>query len=73
MATVVVALFTTLLQMKVTRQQMEYAAKENGKSFAMIYGVQKIKLAGAEKRAFAQWANAYTKSAELQYNPPFFL
>ena len=72
-ATVVVALFTTLLQMKVSRQQMEYAAKENGKSFAMIYGVQKIKLAGAEKRAFAQWANAYTKSAELQYNPPFFL
>ena len=39
----------------------------------MIFGVQKIKLAGAEKRAFAQWARAYTKSAELQYNPPMFL
>ena len=72
-ATVAVMLATSLLQMRVTRQQMEYAAKENGKSFALIYGVQKVKLAGAEKRAFAQWARSYTKSAELQYNPPFFL
>ena len=72
-ATVAMTLATSLVQLRVTRQQMEYAAKENGKSFALIYGVQKIKLAGAEKRAFAQWARAYTKSAELQYNPPFFL
>ena len=72
-ATVAVGLVTTLVQMRITRRQMEYAAKENGKSFAMISGVQKIKLAGAEKRAFAQWARAYTKSAELQYNPPLFL
>ena len=72
-ATIAVMLITSIMQMRVTRQQMEYAAKENGKSFALIYGVQKVKLAGAEKRAFAQWARAYTKSAELQYNPPFFL
>ena len=71
--TVAVTMSATLMQMRVTSQQMEYAAKENGKSFALIYGVQKIKLAGAEKRAFAQWAHAYTKSAELQYNPPLFL
>ena len=72
-ATVLVMLVTSLMQMRVTRQQMEYAAKENGKSFAFIHGVQKVKLAGAEKRVFAQWARSYTKSAELQYNPPFFL
>ena len=72
-ATVAVSLITSFLQMRVTRQQMQYAAKENGKSFALIYGVQKIKLAGAEKRAFAQWSRSYTKSAELQYNPPLFL
>ncbi len=72
-ATVAVTLATSLLQIRVTRQQMQFAAKENGKSFSLICGVQKIKLAGAEKRAFAQWARAYTKSAELQYNPPLFL
>ena len=72
-ATVALMLATSLVQMRVTRRQTEFAAKENGKSFALIQGVQKVKLAGAEKRAFAQWARAYTKSAELQYNPPFFL
>ena len=72
-AMVAVSLATSILQMRVTQQQMGYAAKENGKSFSMIYGVQKIKLAGAEKRAFAQWARSYTKSAELMYNPPLFL
>jgi NHLM bacteriocin system ABC transporter ATP-binding protein len=72
-ATIAVMLATSLVQVHVTRQQMEYAAKENGKSFSLIFGVQKIKLAGAEKRAFAQWARSYTKSAELQYNPPLFL
>ena len=72
-ATVALSLATSIVQMRVTSKQMQYAAKENGKSFALIHGVQKVKLAGAEKRAFAQWARAYTKSAELQYNPPFFL
>ena len=71
--TVAMTLLTSFLQMDVSRPQMEAAAKENGKSFALIRGVQKIKLAGAEKRAFAQWARVYTKSAELQYDPPFFL
>ena len=73
LATVAMTLATSLVHMRVSRQQMEYAAKEYGKSFALINGVQKIKLAGAEKRAFAQWARTYTKSAELQYNPPLFL
>ncbi|HAM15215.1 MAG TPA: NHLP family bacteriocin export ABC transporter permease/ATPase subunit, partial [Eggerthellaceae bacterium] len=72
-ATVAMTLATAIVQMRVTRRQMELAAKENGKSFALIHGVQKVKLAGAEKRAFVQWARAYTKSAELQYNPPLFL
>lgn len=72
-ATVGLMLATSLVQMRVTQLQMQYSAKENGKSFQMIFGVQKIKLAGAEKRAFAQWAKSYTKSAELQYNPPLFL
>ena len=71
--TVALSLATSIVQMRVTSKQMQYAAKENGKSFALIHGVQKVKLAGAEKRAFAQWARTYTKSAELQYNPPFFL
>ena len=73
LATVAVSLITTLTRMKLSKQQMEYNAKESGLSYALITGVQKIKLAGAEKRAFAKWADAYAKEAELQYNPPLFL
>ena len=71
--TAAVMLITTALQMRITKKQLEYSSKENGRSFALISGIQKIKLAGAEKRAFSKWAEAYTKSAELQYNPPVFL
>ena len=30
-------------------------------SYALIAGVQKIKLAGAEKRAFARWARLFAQ------------
>ena len=33
----------------------------------LISGIQKIKLSGAEKRAFARWSNTYSKSAALLY------
>lgn len=64
---------TSLLQMKISRQTMEIGAKENGISIAMITGVQKIKLAGAEKRAFARWADTYAKEAKLMYDPPLLI
>ena len=66
-------ILTTFAQMKISREIMERGAKENGMSFALINGVQKIKLAGAEKRAFARWARVYSEAAELSYNPPMFL
>ncbi len=72
-ATVVIAMSAALMQMKITRRVMELGAKNNGMSFALISGVQKIKLAGAEKRAFARWADAFSEVAELNYNPPLFL
>ncbi len=60
----------SLMQMKLVRRQIELASKEGGMSYAMISGVQKIKLSGAEKRAFARWGNLYAKQAKLSYNPP---
>ena len=74
--TVVTLLFTlctTFFQMRVTRQQMELASKESGMSYALINGIQKIKLSGAEKRAFARWADLYAKELTLRCNPPMFL
>ncbi len=72
-ATIVFSVLSMLLQMKISKTEMEYGSKESGMTYAMISGIQKIKLSGAEKRAFARWGNLYAKSAELTYNPPTFL
>ena len=72
-ATVVLSLMTTLAQMQITRRKMQIASKTAGMTYATIAGIQKIKLAGAEKRMFARWARQYAQEAELQYNPPTFL
>ena len=71
--TVAFSVITTFAQLKVSRQQMELSAKESGLEYSLLTGVQKIRLSGAEKRAFAKWADSYTKSAKLTYNPPLFL
>lgn len=73
LCTFAVSAITVLLQIKVTRQQMELAAKESGVCHAMITGIQKIRLAGAETRAFARWGKVYAETAGLTYNPPVFL
>lgn len=71
--TIVFSLITTFYQMHYSKKQMELGAKESGMSYALITGVQKIKLSGAEKRAYARWSKLYAKQVELSYNPPLFL
>ena len=73
LASIVVSVITALTQVRVSRQIMEKGAQENGLSFALISGVQKIKLAGAEKRAFAKWGRRYAEVSELMYHPPVIL
>lgn len=62
-----------VIRSRVNRTQMELAAKTGGLSYSLITGVEKIKLAGAERRAFAKWANAYAPQSALQYDPPMFV
>lgn len=66
-------LLTAFVQMRIARKQMEVAGKESGMTYGLITGVQKIKLSGAEKRAFARWGNLYAQAARLTYNPPMLL
>ncbi len=72
-ATLGFSLITTFTQMKISREQMKHSSKEYGMSYAMMQGVQKIKLAGAEKRIFARWGKIYAEGARLTYAPPAFL
>ena len=71
--TVIFSFVSTLLQINVSRQKMNLSAQESGLTHAIVTGVQKIRLAGAEKRAFSKWALQYAKSVKLDYNPMFFL
>lgn len=72
-ATLVVTIISTIYEMKISKKRMEIGAKVSGLSFALISGIQKIKLAGAEKRAFSKWGKEYAKQAELTYNYPVLL
>ncbi len=71
--TIAFTLLTAFVQMKIARKRMKFAGEESGMTYALITGVQKIKLSGAEKRAFARWGNLYAKTVQLTYNPPVFL
>ena len=73
LATVAFTVASAFVQMKVSKKKMELSSKESGMSYALISGVQKIKLSGAEMRAFARWGNLYAEEARLAYNPPMFL
>ena len=73
LVTILLSVISSLWQMSIARQRMELASRERGMSYALISGIRKIKLAGAEKRAFARWGNLYAELAEISYNPPAFL
>ena len=73
LASVIVSVIAAFLQIRVSRRRMELEAKQSGMTYALITGVQKIKLAGAEKRVFSKWLHYYSDTAELMYDPPMFL
>ena len=72
-ATVTFSVISAFAQMRISKKSMEISSKESGMSYALISGVQKIKLSGAEKRAFARWGNLFADGARLSYDPPMFL
>ena len=71
--TVGTGLAVSLAQIGISRRKMQLAAQESGMSYAMVSGIQKIKLSGAEKRAFARWARLYAQGTALEYDPPAFI
>ncbi len=71
--TVVFSVASSFAQMHISRKSMKLAGEENGMTYALISGIRKIRLAGAEKRAFARWGELYAKNARLRYDPPAFL
>ncbi len=73
LVTVIAGVITSLMQIQISRQQMQISVQESGLKYAIVSGIQKIKLSGAEKRAFAKWARVYAGASLFQYSPPLLL
>ncbi|MCK9526980.1 MAG: ATP-binding cassette domain-containing protein, partial [Limnochordia bacterium] len=73
LAILVFSILTGFARQRISRKQTKLSAKMSGLIFNLLGGAQKIKLAGAEKRAFAKWARQYKEVGKLIYAPPFFL
>jgi NHLM bacteriocin system ABC transporter ATP-binding protein len=70
---IIVTAMAVVVSTGINRVQMELAAKESGLAYALIAGIEKIKLSGAERRAFAKWGRAYSEQAVYKYDPPLFV
>ena len=72
---VLVIIYVLVIRMRftVSQNRMTYHAEESGLTYALIDGMQKIILSGAEKRAFSVWARVYRNSIRSIYDPPLLL
>jgi NHLM bacteriocin system ABC transporter ATP-binding protein len=61
------------LQNNIEKKKMKVSAKLTGLVYQLFSGVQKIKLAGAEKRAFSKWTSSYKELGILTYSPPLLI
>lgn len=72
-AVILFSVVIAYIQMDLKKKQIEKNSQEQGMVYALISGIQKIKLVGAEKRAFSRWGNLYAENVSLRYDPPFIL
>jgi len=68
--TLAISMISAFVQPQINKEKMVLDAKERGLVFSFINGIQKIRLSGAENRAFFKWSQIYSKGAEMVYNPP---
>lgn len=58
---------------KTKKKIKEITAEEQGIGYSLISAVSKIKLVGAEMRAFAKWGKKYAERARAAYDLPLIL
>ncbi|MBQ9001308.1 MAG: ATP-binding cassette domain-containing protein [Eggerthellaceae bacterium] len=64
---------STVATARYERTTKEANARLSGTVATLLGGIAKVKLAGAERRAFAKWADDYASYAESAYNRPALL
>ncbi|MBQ9004519.1 MAG: ATP-binding cassette domain-containing protein [Eggerthellaceae bacterium] len=71
-AQVVVGVAVTTTQAQIQRRIVDADLKVSGLVPALLNGITKVKLTGAEKRAFAQWADVEADYLAAQYDLPLW-
>ncbi len=71
--TVVYQVFITLYRQKIYKKRLDLDPKLQSLTYALFGGIQKIKVTGSEKRAFAKWAESYSEVEKLDYSPPLLI
>jgi len=69
-AGLIFTLISSFTATKAASAELTEESKLSGLVFALFNGVQKIRLAGCEQRAFSKWARAYEKMAKHKFTPP---
>ena len=69
----VCTLASAMLGKKYEQKKLDADAGLSGTTASILNGVQKIKLSGAEDRAFSKWADVYSEYAKAAYNRPKLL
>ena len=70
LASAAVSVASVLVQVSVTKRKLEHSARRKGWEYALFTGIQKIRLTGAERRAYATWVDSYKDEVKLTYNGP---
>ncbi len=66
-------ILSTFMLINLNRKKTDVKIKLSALIYSLFSGVQKIKLSGAERRAFSNWANMYKSAAKIDYNPPIII
>ena len=64
---------STLILINLNRKKTNIKIRLTSLIYSLFSGVQKIKLSGAERRAFSKWASTYKEGADIDYNPPVLI
>ncbi len=69
----VTSLLNGWMNTKLNKKACEYSPKLSGLVYQLFTGISKIKIAGAEVRAFSKWADIYSKMGKIKFNPNVFI
>jgi NHLM bacteriocin system ABC transporter ATP-binding protein len=70
---VIFSVFITFVRQNINKEKIDLSPKLQSLVYSIFGGIQKIKIAGAEKRAFAKWAGNYAQVQRLSYSPPWII